>query len=80
MFSDEQRMAVHGVFRLAGYDGPLLVAPFTSEDERVFVLPPGQVERLSDVRTVQQVVGQLLARKVVVVAHSQSWQQLVAFE
>jgi hypothetical protein len=80
MFSDDQRAAVHGVFRLGGYDGPLLVAPFTSDDERIFVLPPEKVEQLSDVRTVQQVVGQLLGRKVVVVGQSDSWQQLVPFE
>jgi hypothetical protein len=37
-FSAGQRAAVASAFKLAGYEGELLVAPIASEDERAF--PP----------------------------------------
>lgn len=40
MFNDGQRTAVAGAFKLAGYEGPLVVAPVASEDERAFLLDP----------------------------------------
>jgi hypothetical protein len=38
MFNLGQRTAVAGALRLAGYDGSLVVAPITSDDE---CFPPG---------------------------------------
>jgi hypothetical protein len=49
-----QRTAVAGSFRLAGYDGPLMVGSVTSEDERVFLLDADALSRLRDVRTLEQ--------------------------
>lgn len=43
--------AVAGAFKLAGYDGPLVVAPVASEDERGFLLEPDDLRALRDVRT-----------------------------
>jgi hypothetical protein len=40
VFNVGQRTAVAGSFKLAGYEGPLMVAPVTSEDERVFLFDP----------------------------------------
>jgi len=39
-FSVGQRAAVASVFKLAGYEGELLVAPIASEDERAFLPEP----------------------------------------
>lgn len=68
MFSTGQVAAVRGAFALAGYDGDLRTLPVASEDERVFVLTQPDVLALRDVRTLEQVLQQLLARKVWIVA------------
>jgi hypothetical protein len=68
MFSEGQVTEVRGAFSLAGYDGDVRTLPVTSEDERVFVLPPGDVVVLRDVRTLEQVLQQVLGRKVWVLA------------
>jgi len=39
-FSVGQRAAVASAFKLAGYEGELLVAPIASEDERAFLPEP----------------------------------------
>jgi len=57
-----------------------VVAPVTSEDERVFLLDPDALSRLHDVRTVEQVLQQLLGRKVWVVAREPRWGEPVPFE
>lgn len=64
MFNIGQRTAVAGAFKLAGYEGPLVTAPVTSEDERFFLLEPDALESLRDKRTLEQVLGQVLGRKV----------------
>ncbi len=64
MLSAGQTTAVRGAFSLAGYDGDLCTLPVTSEDERIFVLPYDDYARLSDVRTLEQVLQQVLGRKV----------------
>src|SRR5258708_1203049 len=40
MFTSGQQAAVASAFALAGYHGPLTIAPVTSDDERIFVLSP----------------------------------------
>jgi hypothetical protein len=80
MFNTGQRSAVAGAFRLAGYDGPLVTAPALSGDERVFLLEPAPLGSLRDVRTLEQVLQQLLGLKVWVVERSEAWGEPVTFE
>ena len=80
MFDIGQLAAVAGAFKLAGYEGPLVTAPVTSEDERAFLLEPLSLQSLRDVRTVEQVLQQLLGRKVFVVERSDAWGAPVPFE
>lgn len=68
MLSIGQVTAVRGAFSLAGYDGDLRTLPVTSEDERIFALSQDDVLALSDVRTLEQVLQQLLGRKVWILA------------
>jgi hypothetical protein len=68
MLSIGQVTAARGAFSLAGYDGDLRTLPITSEDERIFVLSQKDVVALRDVRTLEQVLQQVLGRKVWVVA------------
>lgn len=67
MFNTGQRTAVAGAFKLAGYEGQLVTAPVTSDDERFFLLEPDALESPRDKRTLEQVLGQLLGRKVGVI-------------
>ncbi len=80
MFNIGQRTAVVGAFRLAGYEGPLLTAKVTSEDERAFLLEPDALHSLRDVGTLEQVLQQLLGRKVFVVERSDRRGAPVPFE
>jgi hypothetical protein len=80
VFNIGQRTAVRGAFRLAGYDGPLVTAPVTSEDERAFLLERDALRSLRDVRTLEQVLQQLLGRKIFVVERSDAWGTPVPFE
>ena len=68
MLSQGQVAAVRGAFSLAGYDGDIRTLPVTSEDERIFVLPQDDVLALRDVRTLEQVLQQVLGRKVWILA------------
>lgn len=68
MFSEGQVTAVRGAFSLAGYDGDLRTLPIGSEDERIFVLAQETVLELRDVRTLEQVLQQILGRKVWIVS------------
>jgi hypothetical protein len=49
------------------------MAPVTSDDERIFVLSPGDFGELSDRRALEQVLQELLQRKVWIVEGSASW-------
>jgi hypothetical protein len=80
VFDQGQRTAVAGAFRLAGYDGPLRTAPVVSEDERAFLLAPDAFRALRDVRALEQVLQQLLGRKVFVVAEDERWGAPIPFE
>lgn len=68
MLSEGQVVAVRGAFLLAGYDGDLRTLPVTSEDERIFVLPQPDLLALRDVRTLEQVLQQILGRKAWILA------------
>jgi len=80
VFNIGQQTAVAGAFRLAGYDGPLVTARVTSEDERAFLLEPEDFRTLRDVRTLEQVLQQVLGRKVFVVERGDVWGAPVPFE
>lgn len=80
MFDIGQRTAVADAFKLAGYEGPLLIAPVTSEDERAFLLSPEELRLLRDVRSLEQILQQLLGRKVFVVARDERWGEPIPFE
>ena len=64
MFNLGQRTAVAGAFKLAGYEGNLVVAPITSGDERIFLLEPEAFNALRDRDVLEQVLTQLLRLKV----------------
>jgi hypothetical protein len=66
VFDNARRTAVAGAFKLAGYSGPQLTAPVDSEDERALLLEPDVFQQLRDARTLEQVVQQLLGRKLFV--------------
>lgn len=80
MFNIGQRTAVEGAFTIAGYSGPLVTAPVTSGDERAFLLDPEALGHLRDVRNLEQIVQQVLGRKVFVVERSAAWGTPVPFE
>jgi hypothetical protein len=80
MFNVGQRAAVAGAFKLAGYPGPLLVAPVVSGDECAFLLDSGALRALRDVRTLEQVLQQVLGRKVFVVERDDRWGTPTPFE
>jgi hypothetical protein len=80
MFNIGQRTAVAGAFKLAGYEGNLVIAPVASEDERTFLLEPEAFKTLRDRRVLEQVLGQLLGRKVCVSERTQQWRKPIPFE
>lgn len=73
MLTAGQQAAVANAFSQAGYRGPLMIAPVTSDDERIFVLPPDAFGELSDRPALEQVLQELLQRKVWIVQLSVSW-------
>jgi len=79
-FSIGQTTAVATAFRLAGYAGPLSVVTRLKGDERVFILSPDALEQLRDVRSLEQLIGQLLSRKVWITDHQASPDELEPFE
>jgi hypothetical protein len=62
----------------AGYEGPVLVAPV--EDEGAFLLDSEALRALRHVRTLEQVLQQLLGRKVFVVERTDRWGTPAPFE
>lgn len=72
MFSVGQRAAVEAAFRLAGFSAVPRTATVDSEDERIFLLdatPPAGL----NVRDLEQVLQQVLGRKVWVVQRADRW-------
>lgn len=80
MFNIGQRTAVAGAFKLAGYEGNLVVAPITSDDERISLLEPDVFDALRDRDVLEQVLTQLLGRKVWVAARTEQWGKPIPFE
>jgi hypothetical protein len=80
VFSIGQRTAGAGAFKLAGYGGPLVTAPVTREDERAFLVERHVLRSIRDVRTLEQVLQQLLGRKVFVVEQSDAWGTPLPFD
>ena len=69
MISVGQQVAVRGAFELAGYVGELNTLPLDSGDEVCFVLDQADHLALTgDVRVLEQVLQQVLSRKVWVLA------------
>ncbi len=56
--------ATRAAFALAGYEEPLRTLPVNSEDERIFVVPTECLPLMGDLRSLEQVLTQLLGRKV----------------
>ena len=73
MFNVGQQAAVTAAFRLAGYDGPLHTLPIDGEDERGFLLEPAAFQALRGVRDLEQVLTQVLGRKVWIVSANATW-------
>ncbi len=73
MINAGQQAAVTAAFTLAGYEGPLFTAPVDSEDERWFLLDTEAFRALRDVRALEQVLQQLLGRKVGVFERDDRW-------
>ena len=64
MFNDGQIAAVKAAFSLAGYHDEIRTLPVDSEDERLFVVPSERIQHMGDLRSLEQVLTQLLGRKV----------------
>ncbi len=64
VFNVGQRTAVRGAFQLAGYAGNLSTLPLDSGDEVCFVLDQADILELRDIRVLEQVLQQILGRKV----------------
>lgn len=79
-FNVGQRAAVRAAFKLAGYEGNLLVAPITGEDERAFLLEPAAFRTLRDRDALEQVLTQLLGRKVWVAERTRQWGDPIPFQ
>ena len=80
MFNLGQRTAVAGAFKLAGYEGNLVVAPITSGDERIFLWEPEAFNALRDRDVLEQVLTQLLRLKVWVAQRTEQWGKPIPFE
>jgi hypothetical protein len=64
VFSVGQVAAVSAAFSLAGFGGDLRTLPVDSEDERLFVVPADAISSMGDLRSLEQVLTQLLRAKV----------------
>lgn len=80
MFNIGQRSAVEAAFKLAGYQGDLEVAPIADETERAFLVDAEVYGCLRDRRALEQVLTQLLGRKVWVAERSPQWGEAIPFE
>lgn len=80
MFNIGQQTAVAGAFKLAGYEGALMVGEVDTEDERGFLLDPDDLGQLRDIDALTQVVGQILGCKVWIVSNVGYPARAVPFE
>lgn len=65
-FSIGEMAAARAAFSLAGFNEALRTLPVASEDERIFVIDPDRLATMGDSRSLEQVLSQLLGRKVIV--------------
>ncbi len=72
MLTDDQRRDAERLFRAHGYDEPLRIAPVTSEDERIFVVPSEVLAVLPE-RDLTAELQQALGRKVWICAEGTAW-------
>ena len=79
MLNIGQQAAVTNAFLLAGYRGPLMIAPVTSGDERIFVLPTEAFSALANRPALEQLLQQVLHLKVWIVEQSVSWPNVEPF-
>jgi hypothetical protein len=61
-FSVGQVAAVRAAFSLAGWDGDLRTLTVDSGDERLFVLPQVNLPAMRGLKSLEQVLSQLLGR------------------
>ena len=80
MFNIGQKTAVAGAFKLAGYDVPLTTLRIDDPTERIFVLGEADLAVLREVRTLEQVVGQILGCKAAIIAPREDLRPLVPFD
>jgi hypothetical protein len=72
VLSDAERDEAARLFAKHGFDLPLVVARVTSDDERIFVVPPDELAKLSG-QSLTIELQNALGRKVWIVAASPSW-------
>jgi hypothetical protein len=72
VLSDQQRNETARLFAKHGFDGALRVARVTSDDERIFVVPPEALSTLPQL-TLTTELQQTLGRKVWIVAAGPEW-------
>ncbi len=72
MLSEEQIREAERLFRSYGYDRPLRIAPLTSEDERIFLLPATAIAAIPEAALTAQ-LQQALGRKVWLTSESPRW-------
>jgi hypothetical protein len=80
MFNIGQRSSVAAAFKLAGYQGDIAVARIVDDTERAFLVDTEAYGRLRDRRALEQVLTQLLGRKVWVAERSLQWGEPIPFE
>jgi len=73
VLTDRERAEAVRLFSAHGYDAPLRVARVTSEDERVFVVPPAAFAALPE-QSLAADLQKALGRKVWIVSDSDSWE------
>lgn len=79
MITQGQRAGVEKLIREAGYAGPLMVAKVGSDDERIFVLPDGVIDTMSDQQVLEAALQRELGRKVWIVSASSGWTKTEPF-
>jgi hypothetical protein len=72
VFNAGQRAGAVAAFELVGYTGQLRTAPLDSGDERLFVVPHTAMPSGTRLRALEQVLSQVLLRKVWVLS-DQDW-------
>lgn len=80
VFTPTQRDEVRRAFDRLSFGGELVTAPVDSEDERVFLLARADLDRLGDVRALEEELQRILRRKVWVAQRTNQWGDPVPFQ